>query len=216
MPQKSHIPLTDTLRLPDSVQAQAGALLSLVQVQTGRVVELLWPYLDTIGATEHQAWKTLITLAQKGDLPLFSPGIYIPDRVWRCILESAGRILRQHADRKRVLELLLSVLTAEILTDDQALQAPVLSLAYDEWGLCAQQLVQALLTGEANGVAREYALPERRWGCCTGCWIGCGSVPCKCPWRGRVSTGWSWLIRLTPSSPAAAAGPRLWRVLPDR
>ena len=31
---------------------------------------------------------------------------YIPDRVWRCILELTGRTLRQQADRKRIFDLL--------------------------------------------------------------------------------------------------------------
>jgi transposase len=112
--------LSDTLRLPGEVQAQAVALLPFAQLQVQCVVEALWPDLDLVGETDFQAWKAIEPMVEPPD------DIYIPSRVWRCVLEAAGRILRQHADRKRIFELLVPVLTeGEALTDDESLQTIV-------------------------------------------------------------------------------------------
>src|SRR6266540_6126500 len=92
MRQEGHtkrLNLTDTLRLPESMAAPAANLLAFVQRQTRRVIERLWFCLDEIGETRHQAYKALERMIAK------PADVYIPDRVWRCILESAGRNLRQ-------------------------------------------------------------------------------------------------------------------------
>lgn len=155
--------LTDTLRLPDEIQSSArDYLLPLVQQQTQALIELLWPYLDLIGATVHQAWKALQELAKAGTVPSVSPPteLYIPDRVWRCILESAGRTLRQQADRKGIFELLLPALTPEAMTNEQALQKAVFDLAEHIKGTGSYEKVGYLLN-VAEQTLRFYLKHER-------------------------------------------------------
>lgn len=85
-------PLSYPLRLPDELQAPAQALLafSLPAMQT--VVDTLWSQLPQIGQIKGKhIWKPLET-----QLPRPTE---VPSRLWRCILEGAGRVLRAQADR---------------------------------------------------------------------------------------------------------------------
>ncbi|WP_041458830.1 hypothetical protein [Ammonifex degensii] len=57
--------------------------------------------LEAVVSSPGKAWKLLDTqLSRPQD-------VYVPSRAWRCILESAGRILRSMAERKRIFEFLL-------------------------------------------------------------------------------------------------------------
>lgn len=122
MRQESHakrLNLTDTLRLTERMAASAANLLAFVQTQTQRVIERLWFCLDEIGGTRHQAYKALERMIAK------PADVYIPDRVWRCILESAGRTLRQQSDRKRIFDLLRPLMSESIFESEDALRAVV-------------------------------------------------------------------------------------------
>ena len=104
-------PLSYPLRLPDEMQSPAADLLTFSLLYIQQVVDQLWPRLDEIGqiAGDH-IWKHL-----EGWLPRPDD---LPSRLWRCILEGAGRTLRAQADRKRVFELLLPLLEDEYFGDD--------------------------------------------------------------------------------------------------
>ena len=84
--------LTTTLRLPDSVQADALRLLDASRQMVNTMLEALWPRLAEFGEGRGPAWKQVTALVAKPR--------GCPDRVWRCQAETAGRILRAQAVRK--------------------------------------------------------------------------------------------------------------------
>lgn len=95
--------LTTGLRLPDELVGPLKNLTALGLKLQEQVVEKYWSRDGLEKAAFHQGkvWKLL-------DTELLRPqDVYIPSRVWRCILESAGRLLRSMAERKRIFELLL-------------------------------------------------------------------------------------------------------------
>jgi putative transposase len=105
--------LSYPLRLPDELQAPAVALLAFALPHEQQVVDGLWSRLDRIDQIDGKhIWKTL-----EGWLPRPED---IPSRLWRCILERGGRVLRAQADRKRVFDLLLPLLGDEHLKDGNA------------------------------------------------------------------------------------------------
>ncbi|RDV81214.1 RNA-guided endonuclease InsQ/TnpB family protein [Ammonifex thiophilus] len=95
--------LTTSLRLPDEL---VGPLMNLTALGLKLQEQVLGTYwspegLEAVASSSGKAWKLLDTeLSRPQD-------VYIPSRVWRCILESAGRLLRSMAERKRIFELLL-------------------------------------------------------------------------------------------------------------
>ena len=105
MPQKVRA-LSYPLHLPDAVQAPATALLTFSLPYMQQVVDFFWPNLDAIGQIKGKhIWRPL-----EGQLPRPAE---LTSRLWRCILEGAGRTLRAQADRKRVFDLLLPLLKPE-------------------------------------------------------------------------------------------------------
>lgn len=147
-------PLSYPLRLPDELQAQGVELLTFTLPQMHEVVDALWPHLDKIGQINgRHIWKTL-----EGWLPR---PVEVPSRVWRCILEGAGRILRAQADRKRVFDLLLPLLKDEYFTDGNA---NLTALAYrlrDELGGNREKIGYLLniIEETANFYAENERLP---------------------------------------------------------
>jgi len=97
-------PLSYDLRLPDEAQVDALRLLDASRAVVNLALEQLWPCLDDF-MTEHggPAWK------QVGEL-IGSPRPH-GDRQWRCESETAGRILRAQAERKRLFHLVLPILS---------------------------------------------------------------------------------------------------------
>ncbi|MGO0122928.1 hypothetical protein [Desulfothermobacter acidiphilus] len=95
--------LTTSLRLPDKLVGPLMNLTALGLKLQEQVLEKYWSSegLEAAATSSGKAWKLL-------DTELSCPqDVYIPSRVWRCILESAGRLLRSMAERKRIFELLL-------------------------------------------------------------------------------------------------------------
>jgi hypothetical protein len=94
--------------LPDELQAPAMALLTFALAHEQQVVDVLWSRLDEIDQIKGKhIWKPLEGwLGRPED---------VPSRPWRCILERGGRVLRAQADRKRVFDLLLPLLSDEHL-----------------------------------------------------------------------------------------------------
>lgn len=120
MPKKSaRRPLSYPLRLPDELQAPGQALLAFSLPAMQSVVDNLWGQLPQIAQIEGKhIWKPL-------EAQLSRPA-NVPSRLWRCILEGAGRTLRAQADRLALFDRLRPLL------DDTALDDPnkLLSLAY--------------------------------------------------------------------------------------
>ncbi len=100
---RTHQPLSYDIRLPDEAQADALRLLDASRAVVNEALVQLWPSLDEFMA-EHPgpAWK------QVGEL-MGSPQPH-GDRQWRCESETAGRILRAQAERKRLFQLVLPIL----------------------------------------------------------------------------------------------------------
>jgi hypothetical protein len=63
--------------------------------------------LEKVAAHSGQIWKLFDTEMSRPE------DVYIPSRPWRCILESAGRILRSQVERKRIFEHLLPLFGGE-------------------------------------------------------------------------------------------------------
>ncbi|WP_240610881.1 hypothetical protein [Ammonifex thiophilus] len=95
--------LTTSLRLPDKLVGPLMNFTALGLKLQEQVLEKYWSCDGLEKAASHRGkiWKLLDT-----ELPR-SQDFYIPSRVWRSILESAGRLLCSMAERKRVFELLL-------------------------------------------------------------------------------------------------------------
>jgi hypothetical protein len=95
--------------LPDAAQVAATDLLTFSLPYMQQVVDSLWPNLDAIGQIKgRHIWRPL-----EGQLPR---PLDLPSRLWRCVLEGAGRTLRAQASRKRVFDLLLPLLKPEHFT----------------------------------------------------------------------------------------------------
>lgn len=96
--------LSYDLRLPEEAQADALRLLDASRAVVDATLTQLWPSLDVF-ATDRtgNAWKQV---AQQ----MGSPDPH-GDRQWRCESETAGRILRSQATRKRAFSLIQPILT---------------------------------------------------------------------------------------------------------
>jgi putative transposase len=96
MRQGSHYqPLSYDIRLPDSVQADALRLLEVSREAINAALVQLWPHLDAfMQAHPGPAWKQ----AESFLLQRSGHG----NRLERCELEQAGRIMRAQAERKQV------------------------------------------------------------------------------------------------------------------
>ncbi|RDV82079.1 zinc ribbon domain-containing protein [Ammonifex thiophilus] len=95
--------LTTSLRLPDGLVGPLKNLTALGLKVQEQVLGTYWSPggLEAVASSPGKAWKLL-------DAELPRPqDVYIPSRVWRSILESAGRLLRSMAERKRIFELFL-------------------------------------------------------------------------------------------------------------
>jgi hypothetical protein len=85
--------LSYPLRLPDAAQADALRLLDLSRAAINTALIALWPRLDEFAERgEGPAWKQV-----EGQLTPTLPG----SRLWRCVCEQVGRILRAQARRKQ-------------------------------------------------------------------------------------------------------------------
>ena len=160
MSKKGNDPLSYPIRLPDEQQGPATELLLFSLPHMQQVIDELWPRLDEIGEIRGKhIWKSLENwLPRPAD---------ISSRVWRCILEGAGRTLRAQADRKRVFDLLLPLLRAEHFADDPAASQKqnddkLIKVAYqlrDELGDNREKVCYLLNLIEQT--ARFYAKHER-------------------------------------------------------
>ena len=97
-------PLSYDLRLPDEAQADALRLLDASRSVVNAALVQLWPFLDEFMAERAgPAWKHVVEL-------IGSPDPH-GDRQWRCEAETAGRIMRGQAERKRVFQLIQPILS---------------------------------------------------------------------------------------------------------
>jgi hypothetical protein len=97
-------PLSYDIRLPDEIQAEALRLLQVSREAINAALVQLWPHLDAFMATHlGPAWKQaeVYVLARSGH----------GNRLERCELEQAGRIMRAQAERKQVFLLVQPILT---------------------------------------------------------------------------------------------------------
>ncbi|SHJ44805.1 RNA-guided endonuclease InsQ/TnpB family protein [Desulfofundulus thermosubterraneus] len=95
--------LTTSVRLPNEFVGPVKTLVALGLKLQEQALRHYWSLegLEKVAAHSGQIWKLL-------DAEMSRPeDVYIPSRPWRCILESAGRILRSQAERKRIFEHLL-------------------------------------------------------------------------------------------------------------
>jgi len=145
-------PLSYPLRLPDEVQAPALALLEVTLPYQQQVLNELWPRLDEIGQVEGKhIWKALESWLPRPD--------EVPSRVWRCVLERAGRTLRAQADRQRIFDLLQPLLQDEHLQEGNG---PLISLVYqlrDELGGSREKV--GYLLNLVEQIAGFYAENEK-------------------------------------------------------
>src|SRR5579871_2140915 len=103
--------LTTKVRLPESVQADSLRLLAVAQQIVNDILVRLWPALAEFGQEAGPAWKQVAAAVDKPE--------GLPDRVWRCCAESAGRILRSQAARARAFERLLPILSDSLIVPAQ-------------------------------------------------------------------------------------------------
>lgn len=120
-------PLSYPLRLPDELQAPAQALLAFSLPGMQSVVDALWSQLPQIAQIKGKhIWKPLE--AQ------FPRPAEVPSRLWRCVLEGAGRTLRAQADRQALFDRLRPLLDDTTLADPDKpfgyAQDRLLSVAY--------------------------------------------------------------------------------------
>ncbi len=98
-------PLSYDIRLPDEIQADALRLLEVSREAINAALVQLWPYLDAfMQALPGPAWKQaeLYVVQRSGH----------GNRLERCELEQAGRIMRAQAERKQVFLLIQPILTS--------------------------------------------------------------------------------------------------------
>lgn len=140
--------LTYSLRLPDAAQEDALRLLDASREVVNQTIRTLWPFLDAFNdRTVPQAWK------QVGELTV-SPTPH-GNRQWRCESESAGRLLRAHAERKR---LFLAVLP--ILSDGLIIPATTKKTARKDRKVLMQQ-VRDIAQGENATVMELVNITEQ-------------------------------------------------------
>jgi putative transposase len=98
-------PLSYDIRLPDDIQADALRLLQLSREAINAVLVQVWPHLDAfMQAHPGPAWKqTEPYVVQRSGHG---------NRLERCELEQAGRIMRAQAERKQVFLLIQPILTS--------------------------------------------------------------------------------------------------------
>ena len=97
-------PLSYDIRLPDEIQADALRLLEVSREAINAALVQLWPHLDAfIQAHPGPAWKQAepFVLRRSGH----------GNRLERCELEQAGRIMRAQAERKQVYLLVAPILS---------------------------------------------------------------------------------------------------------
>lgn len=102
--------LTTGIRLPSEFVGPLKNLVALGLKLQERALERYWSRegLEKVAAHPGQIWKLL-------DAEMSRPAeIYVPSRPWRCVLESAGRILRSQAERKRIFELLMPLFNGKV------------------------------------------------------------------------------------------------------
>lgn len=141
--------LTTNLRLPDELVGPLKNLTDLGLKVQGQVLEKYWSHegLEAVASSSGKVWKLLDTeLSRPQD-------VYIPSRVWRCILESAGRVLRSIAERKRIFELLLPLFNGKAKDSAKKL--------FDELKENGEQEKFGYLFNVAETVANFYADHER-------------------------------------------------------
>jgi putative transposase len=97
-------PLSYGLRLPDEAQADALRLLDASRAIVNATLTQLWPSLDSFASD--RAGPAYKQVGQH----MGSPDPH-GDRQWRCESETAGRILRAHAERKQAFTLIQPILT---------------------------------------------------------------------------------------------------------
>jgi putative transposase len=98
-------PLSYAIRLPDDLQADALRLLDATREAINAALVQLWPHLDVfMQAHPGPAWKQ----AEPYLLQRSGHG----NRLERCELEQAGRIMRAQAERKQVFVLIQPILTS--------------------------------------------------------------------------------------------------------
>ena len=89
------VTLTHTFRLPDNLQAESLRFVAASRKTTNETIQKLWGHLDVFKNTEGTTWKQVGKILEQPHAT--------GNRQWRCESETAGRILRQQADRKNVL-----------------------------------------------------------------------------------------------------------------
>jgi len=97
-------PLSYDVRLPDEAQTDALRLLDVSRQVVNAALVLLWPHLNAFMQERRgPAWKQVVALIDSPDAH--------GDRQWRCEAETAGRIMRAQAERKRVFQTIQPILT---------------------------------------------------------------------------------------------------------
>ena len=97
-------PLSYDVRLPDEAQADVLRLLEVSRRVANAALVQLWPFLDEfMEPRSGPAWKHVVAL-------IGSPDPH-GDRQWRCEAETAGRIMRGQAERKRVFQTIQPILS---------------------------------------------------------------------------------------------------------
>ena len=99
--------LTTSIRLPDEFVGPVKNLTALGMKLQEQALGHYWSPegLERVAAHSGQVWKLLDTEMSRPE------SVYIPSRPWRCILESAGRVLRSQAERKHIFEHLIPLFT---------------------------------------------------------------------------------------------------------
>jgi putative transposase len=106
-------PLSYDVRLPDEAQADSLRLLDASREVVNAALVLLWPHLDEFMKERRgQAWKQVVELIDSPDPH--------GDRQWRCEAETAGRIMRAQAERKRVFQTIQPILTDSFIRPKEA------------------------------------------------------------------------------------------------
>lgn len=141
--------LTTGLRLPDEFVGPVKNLTALGLKLQEQALERYWSRegLQRVAAHSGQMWKLL-----DAEMPR-SEEAYIPSRPRRCILESAGRILRSQAERKRIFELLMPLFNGR--AKDAAKEL------YEELKEEGDQEKYGYLLNVAEQVAEFYSEHER-------------------------------------------------------
>ena len=103
----SPVTLTHTFRLPDEIQAESLRFVAASRKTTNETIEKLWGQLDVFKDTKGQAWKQVGKILEQPH----DNG----NRQWRCESETAGRILRQQADRKVAFEQIFPILSENMI-----------------------------------------------------------------------------------------------------